>query len=325
MGILQIPTVLPGQVGILPQRKSMVTTDNLATVTTAGYLNQFNLQGNPVSTTDVIEAFYSFNPVTNVGTFSVFTVSISNGVITLVEDVAEGNVVLPTTANHIATYVGTNGQITEDPAAAINFGNIQAGASGHAGGFTSYSSAANTGYLFLSATANAGNTATNITNVAMGQATTLFITDPLSSSGSFLVCQNPVTDPGANLISVDVVVGHTALASGGSVTIYPSSGLKEYYIRNIFLNSNGTNFSGGGGDRLGQITDGIKIWSVIPAANMQALTNAAWGSTALPFPASIAINSQTDPGAAIVFKYSGGTTDYSAGSLVITMLLERFN
>lgn len=130
-------------------------------------------------------------------------------------------------------------------------------------------------------------------------------------------------DVGANLISFDVTVGQAALATGGSVTLISSTGTKQYKIRGLWLNSGGTNFSGGGGNRLGQVTDNTTVFSVIPAATMQTLANERWGNTGLPFPASAALNTSTAAGANLVFKYSGGTTDYTAGSLVISGLIER--
>lgn len=129
--------------------------------------------------------------------------------------------------------------------------------------------------------------------------------------------------PIANLIPFDITVGQAALASGGSVTLITSNGTQRYKVRSLQLNRGGTNFSGGGGDRLGQVTDGTTVYSVIPAASMQTLANAQWGATALPNPASAAINASTVAGADLVFKYSGGATDYTAGSLVISGLVER--
>lgn len=126
-----------------------------------------------------------------------------------------------------------------------------------------------------------------------------------------------------NIFSFDVTVPQASLASAGSVTLVASSGTRQYKVRSLQLNSGGTNFSGGGGDRLGQVTDGTTVYSVIPAATMQSLVNAQWGVTALPNPASAAINTSTAAGASLVFKYSGGTTDYTAGSLVITGVVER--
>lgn len=128
---------------------------------------------------------------------------------------------------------------------------------------------------------------------------------------------------GSNLIVFDITVGEAALVSGGSVNLVTANNSSSIYkVRQLFLNGHGTSFSGGSGDRLGQITDGTTVFSVIPAATMQALANSAWGVTALPFPASVAINASTAAGANLVFKYSGGTTDYTAGSLVLTGIVE---
>jgi hypothetical protein len=151
-----------------------------------------------------------------------------------------------------------------------------------------------------------------VTNLGFGQAATKYMYSSLTTP-----------DQGANLISFDVTVGQAALAAGGSVSLQASSGAKQYKIRSLQLNSGGTNFSGGGGDRLGSVTDGTTVYSVIPAATMQTLANAQWGATALPNPASAAINTSTAAGAALVFKYSGGTTDYTAGSLVISGIVQR--
>lgn len=109
--IYQLPTQLPGTVGIYPNFKYMVVGDNLATLTAAGYLNPDNLQGFIVSTKDVLQVLYSFDKNTGAGTFGVFTVSKSGGVITLVEDINEGNVVLPSTSNTLSYFTNTAGKI----------------------------------------------------------------------------------------------------------------------------------------------------------------------------------------------------------------------
>lgn len=121
----------------------------------------------------------------------------------------------------------------------------------------------------------------------------------------------------------DVIVTSAALAGLGTVVLIPAVTGAQYKIRNMFLNRGGTNFSGGGGDRLMGISDGTTVYSVVPAATMQALTNSAWGSTALPFPASAAIDTSTAVGVALRAVYSGGTVDYTAGSLVLSLQYER--
>ena len=47
--IYQLPTQLVGTSGIEPNFKFMVTGDSLDVITTPGYLNQIDLQSNPVS------------------------------------------------------------------------------------------------------------------------------------------------------------------------------------------------------------------------------------------------------------------------------------
>lgn len=113
MAILQLPMQVPGLVGVLPNQKFMVTTDNLATITAAGYLNQVNLESNPVSTTDIIQILYSFNQQTQLGTYGLFTVNISNGVITLNEWTNPGDVLLPVVSGDFAVFNGTTGQIKD--------------------------------------------------------------------------------------------------------------------------------------------------------------------------------------------------------------------
>lgn len=116
MGILQYPTPIPATVGTLPSLKFMVTTDNLATVTTAGYLNSGNVDSaNPISTTDVLMVLYSYNYQTTSGTFAQFTVSISGvtGAISLIEWINPGNVLLPVISGDLAVFNGTTGQIKD--------------------------------------------------------------------------------------------------------------------------------------------------------------------------------------------------------------------
>jgi hypothetical protein len=126
MGIIQLPVVLPAQIGILPQMKRMVTTDNLSTITTAGYLNGVDLQSNPIASSDVLDVLYGYNLQTNTGTFGIFTVSITNGVITLVQWANPGDVLLPVVANDLASFNGTTGQIKDSGILSTNVMSIAA-------------------------------------------------------------------------------------------------------------------------------------------------------------------------------------------------------
>ncbi len=57
MGIIAINVNTTGLVGqqINPRRCTMITTDSLATITTAGYLNNQNALGNQILPTDIFE------------------------------------------------------------------------------------------------------------------------------------------------------------------------------------------------------------------------------------------------------------------------------
>lgn len=87
MGILQINRVQVGEVGVLPGTIKMVTTDSLATVTAAGYLNNIGTQLSSlnINPNDVVDCMYSYNVSTGTGTFSLFKVTVTNGVIELAE------------------------------------------------------------------------------------------------------------------------------------------------------------------------------------------------------------------------------------------------
>ena len=57
---------------------------------------------------------------------------------------------------------------------------------------------------------------------------------------------------------------------------------------------------------------------------MQTLTNRRWGDSGLPFPALEPLHINTQPGANLFFRYgTGGTTDYTSGSVVVSGLLKR--
>ena len=185
--IYQLPIALPASVGIFPNLKFMVSGDNLATITTAGYLNSVNLESNPIANTDVLQVLYSFNNVTQAGTYGVFTVSILNGVISLVEFTGTSGINLPTIANHIATYTNTTGHLGEDATTAINGGNIQAGLSGTAGTLASFPATAAKGSFVVKAVANTGDTLSTLSNVAMGQASVVSIPDPVNAVARVMI------------------------------------------------------------------------------------------------------------------------------------------
>lgn len=219
MAILKITQDITGQVGVVPQEIYIETNDTLATVITPGYLNQARSQGYQFSNRQLAHVYgIDFNNgVPGCLDFMVQTpANPSTGNYTLVSMSSSGEVVLPVTANHIATYVGTTGAIGDDAATAINGGNIQAGLSGTAGYLASFPATAGRGSLRFAAENNFGDTSTIISNAAMGQASTISIPDPGASTASFLL------DTGAANVLTEqqfVSLNNLLLASGGTWTM----------------------------------------------------------------------------------------------------------
>jgi hypothetical protein len=173
-----------GYTGFSPELVRIVTTATLAQVQTPGWYNNSPIQGESLSPVDQCQICYAYASSSQMT--AIFNVVISaTGVVTL--SVAETSVVLPTIANHIATYTNTTGTLSEDPATALSGGNIQAGLSGTAGTLASFPATAAKGSFVVKAVANTGNTVTTLSNDAMGQASTVNIPDPGNAVGQLLI------------------------------------------------------------------------------------------------------------------------------------------
>src|SRR6185436_2371195 len=117
MPILQFTPEFSGQAGVLPRRAALLSSDDYSTITSAGYLNGYNLQSGDF-------VFASYNNGTSNAMLRI-SKDASTGVITASAEIDEGNVTLPVTLNHIAVYDSSTGRIGDDAATAINGGNIQ--------------------------------------------------------------------------------------------------------------------------------------------------------------------------------------------------------
>lgn len=113
MSFFSLVTDLPGQIGDEPRRPKLITSANLATVSAAGYLQPSRLQGQVVLPTDIFDVWYGWTSEQTPGTYSPFTVSMTNGVITLVQSSTPGDVLLPVVSGHFANFNGTSGQIKD--------------------------------------------------------------------------------------------------------------------------------------------------------------------------------------------------------------------
>lgn len=118
MGIIQYPTPIPATVGVLPSLKFMVSTDNLATVTTPNYLNNANVDSaKPISNTDIIMMLYGYNAQTTLGTYGLFQASVSGatGRITLALTSIQASTSVTLTAAQVRAMYATPQLIVANP------------------------------------------------------------------------------------------------------------------------------------------------------------------------------------------------------------------
>jgi hypothetical protein len=249
MGIIQLPSPIAANTGVIPNIKTMCTTDNLATITTAGYLNSVNLEGYPVATTDVLEIMYSFNPVTNVGTLGKFSVAINNGVITLSESTSSSGVnfvgELPTTEYAIAYYANADGDIGASGEYSVgHIGGLYSGDSsgefGAAGALTIYGPS--TGIMVIVCQDSPSYNSVTIQNAPFGQSATLTIPDPGAEAAEFLLTAGSQTMATGSQLAFDkgtaTVVANacTLNAQSGSVTTQ-SLTLAQYATYSFVINN----------------------------------------------------------------------------------------
>ncbi|MEW5971570.1 MAG: hypothetical protein AB1706_17100 [Pseudomonadota bacterium] len=116
-----------------------------------------------------------------------------------------------------------------------------------------------------------------------------------------------------------ITVNYSDLSAGASKAIISAlgAGVKVEIAEIIAVVT--TSFSGGGGDRLLLITDGTTVWSLMPAATLQAAAAIyRWGDAGLPDPATVSnMCVASVANTAINAKYSGGSADYTAGQIKI--------
>lgn len=358
MAILHIQQQQTGRVGVNPQ-KLLINTDNtIAEVTAAGYLTKYgsyssvqfsDYQLAEVYTTDGKVGVYqvsvdadgiaslTFNrenpnavnihnaPVTDKhfvafyetdGTIQDLEWSASDPSYTTVAMVSA----LPTSIGYVAKFSDTNGSIRAGLGGAVsNAGDFIAGDALTPGKFTSFPAIVSTGTLTFQAIPNAADYAITVKNRSHAQVSSRYIPD-IGATGDFLLTTLANPDANINLVRFDASVTTAALNSG-AVTLFTSSGSKQYKVVALWLNY-GANLTTGNKNLA--ISDGTTTYSVIPSASLLTLVNAQWGSTALPFPSSAALTTSTAAGASLTATYSGGTTNYDSGStIVISGILQR--
>lgn len=277
-----------GLVGVKPELIYIETDDTYATVTATGYLNNAKARyGNNFNDQQMAEVY-----TTDEGPVWLKVVVTTTDV-SLVQLSSPGDVVLPTIANHIMVSTDTAGTLSNLTGTAINNGSLQAGLSGTAGSLISYSSTGSKGYLALTAVANTGNTATVISNAAMGQASVISIPDPGNAVARFLV--------GAT--ATPFTSGNFPVASG-TAGLMVDSGLAAANIQNK-TNIKAAQVTGLGGAGAGPITvtaAGCTTSSVI-CASIITSSNAVSIVSVTPGTGNFALTLSADPGATLSISY----------------------
>lgn len=287
MAILSFFQGQEGLSGVNPPLVYVVTSDSYSTVTTAGYLNPYlGAGGLGFANGQVAFVNYNATPVGSgqyiLGNSSMFEVSIANGVGSLVP-----------TANVSAPLIVP--------------GNIQAGLNGTAGMFISFPGTLNKGSLEFYATNNTGNTVTQITNAAFGQATTLTIPDPGAAAASFLLTKSAGTQT--------IATGNLALTVGNlTLTAGSYTATAGNYIAGNATTPNAGNFqsfpsaSGGANDKFvfAAVTSGGNFTSTLSSGTVGQST-----TYSLPDPGSAT--------ASFILTKSGGTQTISTGNLALTV------
>lgn len=138
-----------------------------------------------------------------------------------------------------------------------------------------------------------------------------------------LQAQADAADARSQLLWRDVTVTAALLDGAGSVLVKAGEDGYRFKVRDIKLVGWGTNF-GAAGNRLIDLTDGTTVWTTIANADIESAPTASlpWGNAKVPFLTGTSDTASVD-GADIVFKYSGGTTDHTTGSIKFSVLLER--
>lgn len=198
-------------------------------------------------------------------------------------------------------------------------GDIVAGSDGTAGTIKSYPNSASNGTMNVSATNNPNGFDSTITNSDVGLNSTYTLPN-VGLPNSYIVTSGVPVNGTAEVVNSYQSTGSAAVLAGGGTTTIINNPSSIFFLQELIFNV-GTNFAGG--DRDLEITDGTNAWSIIPAAFLQAQTNARWGDANLPLPVGFPIFSPIPIGVSLIMRYTGGTTDYASGSAFITARASR--
>ncbi len=130
---------------------------------------------------------------------------------------------------------------------------------------------------------------------------------------------------GSVLNWVDVTATAAALATAGKVNVQIGSGSQQFIPRDLRVNYSASGLSGGGGDRLLVLTDGTTVYNNagITAALLGTPVNTLLGGSGNPVAGTVSMIMPTVAGSNLYFQYSGGATDFTSGSVSLSVLIQR--
>jgi hypothetical protein len=112
MSILSFDVSWPGVEGVDPRLVRIVSTDNYATITAAGYLNGIINQGFSLKSTDIVWIIYNFTNNVSTANWLQGMLSFSNGIVT-VAPVLGALVSPPLTVGDIPSFANANGGLQD--------------------------------------------------------------------------------------------------------------------------------------------------------------------------------------------------------------------
>lgn len=118
----------------------------------------------------------------------------------------------------------------------------------------------------------------------------------------------------------------TAALLDGALSIIVAQGRQgvQFKVRDVVLIGGGTSF-GAGGNRLLDLTDGTTVYTQIANADLESAPAASlpFGNAKVPMLTGT-MDTKTAEGENLVFKYSGGTTDHTTGSIKFRVMVQEF-
>lgn len=193
---------------------------------------------------------------------------------------------------------------------------------GFVGLIKAFPTTATSGFIALQAAVNAsGNFGTTISN-SLAQAQSQVVTIPSSgaATSNFVLSQSIAPTNNVSFTKV-ITAGFAALATAGKINVVAHpSGTSQFAVTDIKV-LNSTGLSGGGGNRLLSVSDGTIVFngSGITAALLGTPICTVWGGTGNPIASGT--SQVSTAGADIFLQYTGGTTDYTAGSVQLAITL----